>query len=327
MARVLVTGATGLLGQVLCHDLADDHDVVALTHSRSLLDDRLTGVRADIRDEDALSRLWEAARPEYVVHTAALASVDECERDPDRARAENADAVGTIARLCRRHGSRLVHVSTDAVFDGSSGPYTEDDPVGPLNVYARTKWEGEDICLREAPDALVARVNFFGWSATGTRSLAEFFYNAVAEGRPVNGFTDVQFSPLYSRDLGDLLWAAAQRRDVVGVRHVAARDALSKHEFGREVARTFGFNTDLVRPCTAAETHSVVRSPRLILDASRIAGELGRPLPTVRDGLRRLHEDARSGYRDQLRAAVDNGGPPAAAPSAGKHVHNTARGA
>ncbi|MGY1845030.1 SDR family oxidoreductase [Modestobacter sp. SYSU DS0875] len=302
MSRILITGATGLLGQVLCSDLADQHQVTALTRTRQLHDPRITSVRADIRDEAALAAIWRTARPDLVVHTAALASVDECERDPDRAWAENAVAPGLVAGLCADHGSRLVHVSTDAVFDGVRGHYTEDDRPGPRNVYARSKLAGEGACLERLPGALVARVNFYGWSASGTRSLAEFFHGALSAGRTVRGFTDSEFTPLYSRDLGDLLVAAAAA-GVSGVRHVGAREPVTKYEFGRQVARVFGFDPDLVLASRSDDDPArTVRSPRLSLDSGRLAAELGRAVPSVEEGLARMRTDLATGYPDLLRA-------------------------
>lgn len=304
MSRVLVTGASGLLGLSLCLDLARDHEVVAVSRGRLVHHPGVAARQVDLTDLSAVRELWAGAAPDVVVHAAALTSIETCEEHPDLARRLNADVTEEVARQCRDRGTRLLHVSTDAVFDGSDGPYSEADATGPLSVYGQTKLEAEGRCLDACPDALVARVNFFGWSAGGDRSLAEFFITALRAGRPVGGFTDVLFSPLYQRDLGDLLMAAVETR-ITGVRHAGGPDVLSKYQFGRLVAETFALDPELVQSASVAELSAGrVRSPRLALDSSRLARETGRALPTVRSGLRRMRADEGSGRVGELRRAL-----------------------
>lgn len=304
MSRVLVTGASGLLGLATALDLAADHDVTGLSHTRQVVHPRIRSVAADLTDRGLLRQVWADVRPEIVVHTAAMASIEACETDPARAARVNAELVGDVAALCREFGSRLVHISTDAVFDGAAGPYREEDDASPLSVYGETKLEGERRCAEELPSALVARVNFFGWSAVGDRSLAEFFHGALAAGRPVGGFVDVDFSPLYQRDLTDLLLEAVSA-GIGGVRHVGGGTSLSKYDFGRELADVFGFDPELVRPASVADLPAGrVRSHRLTLDSSRLARELGHRPPSAREGLVRMRHDRDTGRPDDLRRAV-----------------------
>jgi len=301
VTRLLVTGATGLLGHVCTLDNVDTAEVYAVVHTRRLDIPGVTPVAVDLRDAARLRGIWTELRPDLVLHTAALASIDACEQQPDAAYELNVEATRTVARLCAEHRSRLVHVSTDAVFDGMSGPYVETDPVGPRSVYARTKEEAERVALDEHPTALVARTNFFGWSASGTRSLAEFFVNAFARGDQVDGFTDVEFSSLYHRDLVGLLLAASDS-GLTGLHHVASSDAMSKFEFGQAVARAFGYDESLVVARRISDLDQAdTRSARLTLDTDKLAAALGRPPPTFADGLARMRADLHSGYADALR--------------------------
>lgn len=299
--RLLVTGATGLLGRVAVLDHRDRHEVVALTHSQPLDIPGVRSVPVDLTDEGALARAWDEVQPDLVLHTAALATIEACERDPGLARRINVDASAALARLAASAGARMVHVSTDAVFDGTAGPYRESDQPAPLSVYARTKLAAEEAVLGSAPDALVARVNFFGWSRSGTRSLAEFFVNALSQGTAVTGFTDVEFTSLYSRDTASRLVSAAEV-GLAGLFHVGSSDRLSKFEFGRALARTFGFDETLVQPgSVAALGAGAVRSNRLSMDSSAFAAATGRPMPTLAEGLERMRQDGESGYAARVR--------------------------
>ena len=118
----------------------------------------------------------------------------------------NAELPGRIAEVCAQRGISLIHISTDAVFSGEkSGAYSETDEPSPRSVYARTKLAGEAAVLQAYPQATVARVNFYGWSLSGRRSLAEFFVNNLSRGATVNGFTDVTFCPMFVNHLSAIL--------------------------------------------------------------------------------------------------------------------------
>jgi dTDP-4-dehydrorhamnose reductase len=300
VTRILITGATGLLGQVVTTDLGQVHEVTALVHNRRFVGPTPVQVAVDLTEGKLAQRVWATERPDLVIHTAALASIDLCEANPDLARVLNCEVAGTVARLCRDHGSKLVHISTDAVFDGSAGPYREDDAPLPVSVYARTKLDGEKACLDVLPDALVARVNFFGPSGPPRRGLACFFLDSFSRGEAVNGFVDVEFTPAYSRDLGELLIEAAEA-GISGIRHFGGRDRLSKYDFGRLVAEVFGYDSTLVRKASVDVLGTPARRiSHLSMDSRLLASELGRPMPSPREGLERMRDDLAGGYEARL---------------------------
>ncbi len=300
MTRLLITGATGLLGHVASLDWRHGFKVHALVHRRPLAIPEVIAVEGDLMDPASLEQAWAQARPDVVVHAAALASIEACEAEPVLAQQINVEATKRVATLCAERDAILLHISTDAVFDGRNGPYVEKDPTGPRSVYARTKLDAERVCLATHPGALVVRTNFFGWSSSGRRSIAEFFYNSLVADQQVAGFTDVEFTPLYHRDLLAILQEAIQRR-LQGIYHVGSADRMTKYSFGRAVAKTFGLDENLVRPQTLDKLdQSGLRSPRLSLDSTKLADALGSVLPTVDVGLRRMRADLDSGYTAAL---------------------------
>ena len=203
--KLLITGASGLLGLNLSLAEMGTHTIVGVDRSK-LVNTPFELIKADLLDPDVEHRILDMVKPDAVIHTAANANVDSCELDPVGARLLNAELPGELADACAKRGIRLVHISTDAVFDGTKhGAYTEADGENPLGVYAQTKLEGERAVQSANPQAIVARVNFFGWSLSGRRSLSEFFVNNLGEGKNVNGFTDVIFCPMWVNHLSRTL--------------------------------------------------------------------------------------------------------------------------
>ena len=302
MKRILVTGASGLLGLNLSLWLAKTMEVVGVAHAPELKGLDFPVHVTDLSTDGEAKRIVEKVKPDAIIHTAAMAIVDECEKHPDRARRVNADLPGEMARIAGKLGIPLVHISTDAVFDGSKGDYVETDEPHPLSVYAETKLQAEKNVLAENKDAIVARVNFYGWSLRGRRSLAEFFFNKLSAGEPVNGFKDVYFCSLFVLDLAELLMIMLEK-ELNGLYHTVSRDCISKYEFGLGIARRFGFDESLVKPVAVAEGGLLAaRSPNLCLNVSKLEKVLGKPLPGQKAGMQKFHETYLSGYRQELQA-------------------------
>jgi dTDP-4-dehydrorhamnose reductase len=255
----------------------------------------------DLSQADQVAALFQEIQPEVVIHCAAIATLDDCENDPELAMRVNADLPGWLAGEAARSGTRLIHLSTDAVFDGQSRDYSEDDRPNPLSVYARTKLAGESKVLEANPGAFVARVNFFGWSMGGRRSLAELFYYTLAAGKPMFGFTDVYFCPLLVNHLANLLLEIAAT-DLSGLYHVFSPECLSKYAFGLSVARKFGLDEKLVQPVPVAQAgFKAARSPNLIMRSDKLNRALGRSLPTQAQAMQDFYQLWVEGHPQRLR--------------------------
>lgn len=305
MTRILVTGASGLLGLNFALRYHADHQVSGVVHRNPLHNPPFRQIVADLSDVETLQAVLDQTEPEVVLHCAALANIDECERDPQRAFQVNVALPAGLARLAARDGFRLVHLSTDAVFDGQRGDYTEEDLPNPLSVYARTKWQSEQQVLEVCPQALVARVNFYGWSLSGQRSLGEFFYYNLKQGRAVKGFTDVIFCPLEATQLADLLLRLVEK-GAAGLYHVVSSECQSKYAFGVSIARRFGLDENLIEPVSVMEGGLVARrSPNLRLRTDKLAAALGEPPPGQAAALDRFYQLFMAGYPQQIRSLAD----------------------
>jgi dTDP-4-dehydrorhamnose reductase len=301
MTRYLITGASGLLGLNLALKLHKDHAVTGISYQSDVKQPPFEMVTCDLSQPGVAAKVLADIQPQVVIHCAALTIIDACENQPEQARRMNAGVPGDVAAECARRNIQILHISTDAVFDGARGDYSEEDVPNPLSIYAQTKLEGERAVLRANPQALVARVNFFGWSLNGQRSLAEWFFNNLSAGQPVMGFTDIFFCSLQVNDLVETLLEMLNLH-LNGLYHTLSSQALSKYEFGVRLARWFSLDADLIRPVSWKEGGlKAARSPNLTLRTDKLAAALGHPLPSIDHGLQRLFEEYQSGFPQRLR--------------------------
>ncbi len=302
--KLLVTGASGLLGLNLALEAVADHQVTGVVHRTRLQGTPFPVLQADLTQPGAVERVLTKTRPDWVVHTAALANLEDCERNPALAQRLNTEVPAILARACRKGGARLLHVSTDAVFDGTQGNYTETDSPNPLSVYARTKLAAERAVLSAYPQAIVARVNLFGFSPTGRRSLAEFFLYNLLAGRPLKGFTDVYFCPLLVNTLAGI-FVEMLEKDLHGLYHVFAAECLSKYDFGVRIARRFGLDAGLIAPVGVEEAGLTARrAPNLTMDTRKLSTRLGHSLPAFSPMLERFYTLYQQGYPQMLQRLV-----------------------
>ena len=305
MTKLLITGAGGMLGANLVLDeLAAGQRVIAVDYQHPVRHPRVESVTADLSRPGAAQAILADRRPAWVIHCAAATDVDACEADPEMAFRLNRDMAGQVAMAAHAVGARLAHISTDAVFDGEQGGYTEEDEPHPINVYGESKAEGERVVLSEHPEALIVRTNIYGWNAQAKQSLAEWFLARLEAGQPCPGFTDAWFSPILVNDLGIILvrlLASGQE----GIWHVAGGECVTKYEFGVQIAAVFDLDARLIMPSTARDHRLMAKRGRqLCLQSNRIDGLSGVEPPTIGQGLRHWKQLRMNGFTDRLRGLL-----------------------
>ena len=299
--RILITGTGGLLGSNLALEAASDHTVFGVDRSCPQKTTAFTPVMADLLDPGVVERILDDTQPDWVIHCAAQANVDACEHNPENARELNTELPRKLAHHVARGGARLLYVSTDAVFDGQKGEYTETDSPNPVNVYAQTKLDGENAVLDASSNAIVARINIFGWSPSGKRSLAEFFFNNLEVGNQIKGFTDVFFCPVLVNDIADLFYQMLDK-GLSGLYHVVSSESISKYDFGVAIARRFGFDPGLITPISVTQSGlRAVRSPNLTLRVDKLIHDLRVVPPGLSPAIERFYTLYQQGYPQKLR--------------------------
>lgn len=285
---VLVTGGTGLLGKGLEETMSSGWRVVSL-HQRDykVENSKSRHLVLDIRDKRAVDRLFAKNSFDAVVHAAGIASVDYVEKHFAESLESNIVGTLNVTSACRRAGTHLIYVSTNAVFDGKKAPYREDDPVNPVNKYGGLKVECERL-VRDTLEhwTIVRPILMYGWNHVVTRpNPATWIYEKLMRGETVSMVNDVWENPLYNISCGHALWAAIRKRPS-GVFHLAGKDSVNRYQFAKEVARTFGLDASLVKSVTSKAFPGIAARPRnTTFVTTRMEKELGVKPMTLREGL------------------------------------------
>jgi len=261
MRTCAITGGGGFVAGSVIHQAPPDWALHALSGKEPFTRRKgLAWHTLDLKQPGEVKRTLEEIAPDVVIHAAATADIDLCERNPDLARRLNVTLTQAVADVCSRGGSQLIYVSTDNVFDGERGNYTEADQPSPINEYARTKAAGEAIvaAVSGSTIARIALVMGFG-PLGGGNSFLERTIPMLRAGKSINVPPEEIRTPIDVLTLGKALLELATR-SFPGTIHLSGNDALDRVSLTRRIAERFGYSPGLVRP--RAPDQIAGRAPR-----------------------------------------------------------------
>lgn len=277
----MITGASGLLGGRLCQLLGPRHSIVALTRGRPA-PEGFDGISADLTDKAAVRQAVAETRPDVVIHCAALADAEVCEREPERARRDNEVASETLAQACRSAGGRLIGISTDLVLAGDRPFSPETAPAAPLMEYGKSKLRGEAAIQRTCLDAVILRVALVCGLGCGPRlSGSEAIAARLRRGEGVTLYEDEWRTPIDPESVGRAIEAVIARPEARGIFHLGGLTRLTRLELGRRVAAAQNLDAGLIRAAAQSSHRGAPRPRDVSLGIERARVELGwtpRPL-------------------------------------------------
>jgi dTDP-4-dehydrorhamnose reductase len=301
--KLLVIGDTGLVGsKVASMAAAAGYESHGTHNARESLIPR--SVQLNIVDRNATMSLFEQVRPTAVVNTAALHNVDYCETHREEAEKVNVEGTRNLTDAAAKYGSRLVHLSTDYVFDGFAGHYTEEDQPHPLHYYAETKLESEKIAS-QVPSYAIARPSvIYGWNpleASGVASssgktinFAMFVLDKLTKNEPVKAVRDQYSSPTFADNLAQAILKLARLHEN-GVFHTAGRTCMSRYEFAVKLAQLFDYHKDLIQPVYTSDFKQAAQRPKnSCLKVDKAEHLLGMRFMTAEEGIREMRRQASS---------------------------------
>ena len=293
MVKILITGSNGFLGSNLVNFFSRQPDFqVHSTSQRSSVDPGIKKFyQGSLLDKRFVDDLFSAIKPDIVINTVSLVNVDQCEEQPALAYDITVRTAENVARSAQKHDSRLVYISTDHLFDGKKSMYTEEDTPTPVNEYGKTKLLAEQKTRASAPDSILIRTNFFGWSPKGhPPTFGEWVFNHLRDHHPMNMFTDYYFTPIEVHYLAEGIYTVIDS-DFSGIMNIVGSERCSKYTFGMRLAELAGFDSSVITPTkVVADSFKVPRPPDLSLSTKKIEQHYQKHMPGLDECLKRFLE-------------------------------------
>ena len=255
--RILITGAFGQLGHALQSVLSKKSNYELICTGRKVKKGQ-EGIPLDIRNQVALKELINTTAPDILVNLAAMTNVDACELNPKLAGEIN---VAGLQHICDSFKGKIIHLSTDYVFDGTSGPYKEDDPLNPISIYGKTKLASEHILLEKDIKNLVIRGNvLYDYSPHTSASFLNWVVSSLKGNQEIKVVEDQFNNPTWTRSMSDIIELSIEN-DLEGIIHWGDSVHISRFEFAKLIAKKFSLNESLIKPVLTSELNQPARRP------------------------------------------------------------------
>jgi len=290
--RVLITGGTGLLGTALQRSAPGDIQGFSIYYPERALPAPLPfSIRAaDVSDRRQMQSVFAWAQPDVVIHAAAIGSVDFAERHREETRNVNVLGTEVVVDLCEIYKSRLIYISSNAVFDGRTPLYSETAPVNPINYYGQLKVDAVNLVRKSSiPLTLAPSILLYGWAYPGERdNPVVWWVRSLEHGTSIKVVDNVFSKPLPSWSCAEVIWALIEQNRT-GIYHAAGRDHISLYQFALLTAEVFGLDASLIEPVPDSYFPEIAPRPQdTSFDTTKMETELGVKAVGVRDGLLKM---------------------------------------
>ena len=255
MKKILITGGAGQFGISLKRIFDSKYEIISTTRSKNL---KVADIYLDVTDPILLKDVLRMTNPDLVINLAALTNVDLCERNPELAYSIN---VGGIDSLVNTFNGPIIHISTDYVFDGVSGPNKEGDQTNPLNVYGSSKLVSENLLLDQSDDSLVIRANvLYDYASRSSASFLNWVIESLEKGKEINVVDDQWNNPTWTSSLAVVIDRSIDN-GLNGLVHWGDGDWISRYEFANKIADVFNLKKSLIKPIKTSELDQIAKRP------------------------------------------------------------------
>lgn len=288
---ILITGANGLLGQKLVELLVQESTVDLIATAKG--ENRLPNsqgyryVSLDITNSEEVNTVFDTYQPHVVIHTAAMTNVDTCETDQTGCELLNVTAVAYLIEACQKRDTFLCHLSTDFIFDGADGPYTEEAIPNPISVYGASKLRAEKLLEASSIRWAIARtVLVFGIVSDMSRTnIILWVKKSLEEGKQINVVTDQFRTPTLAEDLAMGCWLIAHK-EAQGIFNISGSDFLTPYEMAIKTANFYGLPVELIQEADSSTfSQTAKRPPRTGFILDKAIRELGYQPRTFDEGI------------------------------------------
>ena len=290
MKKLLITGVSGFLGGHIFSLAESRFQCQGTYYSSVAAQDISNWTRIDLCDFFQVFQLVSEFQPDVIIHTAANSNLDECEQNPESARATNVEATANLIGVATRQGARLIHLSSDMVFDSTGSLYTESDAPNPISVYGRTKLQSERIAQAHNNSVIVRAALIYGRRKFGGNSFSMWIENNLSQKRPTPLYTDQFRSPILAENLAEILLELCES-DFTGILHAGGANRIDRFSFGRQLCDILGYDESLLQPISMHKhDHPAPRPQDVSLSVTKLAKVCTIPILSTEQGLIRLKE-------------------------------------
>lgn len=292
--KILITGSNGLLGQKLIEALKNQHEVLATSIGDCIISDT-TGFlyqSLDITDRNSVSNTFENFNPDVVINTAAMTDVDGCEEKKELCDKVNVAAVAYLRDECEKYKAHLIHISTDFIFDGEDGPYSETDEANPLSYYGLSKLKSEQLLYDSTINWTILRtIILYGTAENLQRNnIVLWGRKALKEGKPLNIIDDQFRSPTLAEDLANACVLAIEKQ-VIGIFNASGKDFMSIFEMIERMADFYNCDkSNINRISSQTLNQKAKRPPKTGFILTKSNEELGYEPHSFEEGLKILEQ-------------------------------------
>ncbi|MDG1916263.1 MAG: SDR family oxidoreductase [Flavobacteriales bacterium] len=291
---ILITGSNGLLGQKLVHLLKEKNNVIASSKGSCLISNQSDFIyhSLDITDEEAIFETFEKYKPDAVINTAAMTNVDGCEDQKELCDKINVRAIEYLSKACEQYDTHLIHISTDFIFDGENGPYSEDDIANPLSYYGLSKWKSEKVLQDSSCKwAILRTIILYGTAENLQRNnIVLWGRKALKEGQTLNIIDDQFRSPTLAEDLAQACRLVVEKQ-ATGIYNASGKDIMSIYEMVERMADFYQCDKSQInRISSSTLNQKAKRPPKTGFLLNKIINQLGYVPHSFEEGLALLEK-------------------------------------
>ena len=281
MKNIVFAGGTSLLAQCWIRDENPNYNFILGIHNRKPDHKKCKTYVFDYDDTSKLYSQLKSLKTDVLINCIGFTSVEECEKNKEKAFQSNAILAKEISKVCKELSVKMVHISTDHLFNGTSAFADEKTPLDPVNNYAESKGEGENFILDENPDAIIIRTNFFGWGPNYRRSFSDKIIKCLENNETINLFRDVFFTPVSVKTLRDNIYNLI-KKNAKGIFNVCSNERITKYQFGLMLSKAFGYSTQLINPVSIEDIPNLTARPKdMSLSNHKVCSYLGNIMPSI----------------------------------------------
>ena len=253
MKSILITGAYGQLGESCSHHLKNNYKLIL-----SAISPLKNGIKLDVTDQQSINNILEENNPDIIINLAALTDVDKCELEEKNAYRINFDGV---KNLCKDFSGHFIQISTDYVFDGMNGPYSENDRTNPISVYGKTKLDAENWLIDNYSKSTILRSNvLYSYSEQTKASFLKWIIESLVAKRPIKVVNDQWNNPTWTDSITEIINLLIER-ELYGLFHYADKDILSRFQFSQLIAKVFELNDSMISPISSDKLNQQAPRP------------------------------------------------------------------